>query len=284
MRVSEHFNLNLAEGSDIVNPLVTDVPNYESIDGQLFKNQNAGVQSATELKNGTIHAITRIVPDAQMITFTATSNFVAGDTFTVDGVQVSALTVSGEQLPTGAYVINSQVLAILKGTLLTVYGIGSEVADNALALNGHPDTYFGTKDEVKNAIATADAATVIADRLDAIKPKLLWTNTTPDAAFLPQNITIPNLSEYDYIEVYANYNTSSPNSYGHYNKSLKGKGGNLERINPANYAPYGTAGVHRAYTVNGDTISFTECTSGYTGNYEVKNDNIIPFQIYGGKY
>ena len=114
MRESEHFNLNLVEGTDIVNPLVTDVPNYESIDEQMFKNQNAGVQNATELKSGTVHAITRLVPDAQMITFTATSNFTAGDTFTVDGIQVSALTVSGEQLPTGAYVINSQVLCVLK--------------------------------------------------------------------------------------------------------------------------------------------------------------------------
>ena len=177
MRESEHFNLNLVEGSDIVNPLVTDVPNYESIDAQLFKNQNAGVQNATELKSGTVHAITRLVPDAQMITFTATSNFVAGDTFTVDGIQVSALTVSGEQLPTGAYVINSQVLAILKGTLLTVYGVGSETADNALKLNGHPDTYFGTKESVDNAIATANAANELVNELnnslDELKRKVL---------------------------------------------------------------------------------------------------------------
>ena len=158
MRESEHFNLFLAEGSDIVNPLVQDVQNYEAIDGQMFKNQNAGVQNATELKNGTVHAITRNVPDAQFITFTATSNYTAGETFTVDGIQVSALTVSGETLPTGAYVINSQVLCVLKGTLLTVYGVGSEVADNSLALNGHPDTYFGTKEEVDNAIDTANAA------------------------------------------------------------------------------------------------------------------------------
>ena len=158
MRESEHFNLFLAEGSDIVNPLVQDVPNYEVIDGQMFKNQNAGVQNATELKSGTVHAITRVVPDAQFITFTATSNYTAGETFTVDGIQVSALTVSGETLPTGAYVINSQVLCVLKGTLLTVYGVGSEVADNSLALNGHPDTYFGTKEEVDNAIDTANAA------------------------------------------------------------------------------------------------------------------------------
>ena len=166
MRESEHFNLNLVEGSDIVNPLVTDVPNYEKIDNQLFKNQNSGVQNATELKSGTVHAITRLVPDAQMITFTATSNFTAGDTFTVDGIQVSALTVSGEHLPTGAYVINSQVLAILKGTLLTVYGVGSDIADNALALNGHPDTYFGTRESVDNAIETANAADELVNKIN----------------------------------------------------------------------------------------------------------------------
>ena len=183
MRESEHFNLNLVEGSDIVNPLVTDVPNYESIEEQMFKNQNAGVQNATELKTGTVHAITRLVPDAQMITFTATSNFVAGDTFTVDGIQVSALTVSGEQLPTGAYVINSQVLAILKGTLLTVYGIGSEVADNALALNGHPDTYFGTKEDVNNAIDTANAANELVNEVN----NSLTTWTTSDDLVIQYN-------------------------------------------------------------------------------------------------
>lgn len=170
MRESEHFNLFLAEGSDIVNPLVQDVQNYETIDEQMFKNQNAGVQNATELKNGTVHAITRIVPDAQFITFTATSNYTAGDTFTVDGIQVSALTVGGETLPTGAYVINSQVLCVLKGTLLTVYGVGSKVADNSLALNGHPDTYFGTKEDVDNAIDTANAANELVNAVnDSLK-------------------------------------------------------------------------------------------------------------------
>ena len=284
MRESVHFNLNLVEGTDVVNPLVTDVPNYESIDEQMFKNQNAGVQNATELKNGTIHAITRLVPDAQMITFTATSNFVAGDTFTVDGIQVSALTVGGEQLPTGAYVINSQVLAILKGTLLTVYGIGSDVADNALALNGHPDTYFGTKDEVENAIATADAAKIIAERLDALKPKLLWTNNTPNVTFPAQSITIPNLSEYDFIEVYTNYHTTAPDGSGCYTKSLKGKGGSLSLAGANSTVSYGATNIVRSYNVNGDTISFTDCSMSYTGHYEVVNESIVPYKIYGGKY
>lgn len=284
MRESEHFNLFLAEGSDIVNPLVQDVPNYEVIDLQMFKNQNAGVQNATELKSGTVHAITRNVPDAQFITFTATSNYTAGETFTVDGVQVSALTVGGETLPTGAYVINSQVLCVLKGTLLTVYGVGSKEADNALALNGHPDTYFATKEEVDNANETANAAKILADALNELKPKLLWTNPDPSVAFPAQTITIPNLSEYDYIEVYANKKATAPNANGVYSKALKGKGGNLSLAGANSYVSYGASSEIRVYSVSGNTISFTDCSFCYTGHYEVINDELIPYQIYGGKY
>lgn len=224
MRESEHFNLNLVEGSDIVNPLVTDVPNYESIDNQMFKNQNAGVQNATELKNGTVHAITRNVPDAQMITFTAASNFVAGDTFTVDGIQVSALTVSGETLPTGAYVINSQVLCVLKGTLLTVYGVGSEVADNSLALNGHPDTYFGTKEEVDTAINTANAANELVNEVKNSLDEKLLGFTFSNSFF--------NIKSQKIVK---NGNVVSIYLYGTYVKGLK--------ANMAYFIPIGTPGL-----------------------------------------
>lgn len=254
MRTSEHFNLNLVEGSDIVNPLVTDVPNYESIDAQMFKNQNSGVQNATELKSGTVHAITRSVPDAQMITFTATSNFVAGDTFTVDGIQVSALTVSGEQLPTGAYVINSQVLAILKGTLLTVYGIGSEVADNSLALNGHPDTYFGTKEDVDNAIDTANAANNLVNEL----------NNSLDAKLLGFTFS-NNFFNIKSQKVVKNGNVFSIYLYGTYVRELK--------ANKAYFIPIGTTGLNlqgvgMAKSTSGesdDSLAFT-CNIYIEGN------------------
>lgn len=282
MRESEHFNLNLVEGTDIVNPLVTDVPNYESIDAQMFKNQNAGVQNATELKNGTIHAITRLVPDAQMITFTATSNFVAGDTFTVDGIQVSALTVSGEQLPTGAYVINSQVLAILKGTLLTVYGIGSDVADNALALNGHPDTYFGTKDEVDNAINTANASASLAESVANKGLKLLWENLNPNTDFEAQNIVL-NSSDYDYLMIFFKRGVSSEAGLN-CEFTLKGKATSLHEI---------TTSTSSYITVNTRTIAYTSDTvlsasdnqQQRTGSIREKNNSAtIPYSIYGGKF
>ena len=62
------------------------------------------------------------------------------------------------------------VLAVIMVCTITmavtvVGGIGSDVADNALALNGHPDTYFGTKDEVNNAIDTANASNELVNEL-----------------------------------------------------------------------------------------------------------------------
>ena len=90
MRNTTHYNLNIVEGTDIVNPLVVDNPNYEAIDEAMWNNAVTGIPLATELKGGTIHAITRSNREASMFRFVATSDFVAGETFTVDGVQVTA--------------------------------------------------------------------------------------------------------------------------------------------------------------------------------------------------
>lgn len=165
MRLSDNFDLNLVEGSDVVNLLTQMNPNTEKIDEQMFKNQNAGVQSATELLTGTVHAITRSVPDASMIRFTAVSRFTAGDTFTVDGVQVSALLPSGEQLADGAFIIGSEVLCVLKGTLLTVFaGAGAvAMAQDSQKLGGELPEYYATKQEVDSALATATSAGSLAE-------------------------------------------------------------------------------------------------------------------------
>lgn len=249
MRESEHFNLFLAEGSDIVNPLVQDVQNYENIDTQMFKNQNAGVQNATELKNGTVHAITRNVPDAQFITFTATSNYTAGETFTVDGVQVTALTVSGETLPTGAYVINSQVLCVLKGTLLTVYGVGSAVADNSLALNGHPDTYFGTKEEVDNAIDTANSANVLVNEING-------------------NLTNPTKLATEDIKNKTNTTIVFPVTYDNYKQLIVRIGCNDTRGQQCTFLyPYiGVNGFSLNWALEGDFSAYSYKIEGFLKN------------------
>lgn len=121
MTATTYYNLNIVEGTDIVNPLIVDNPNYEKIDETMHNNAVAGVTLATEIANATVHAITRENSECSVIRFIATSVWKAGDTATVDGVPVTALLPSGETLPDGAYVINANVLCILTGTNLTIY-------------------------------------------------------------------------------------------------------------------------------------------------------------------
>ena len=136
MTTTTYYNLNIVEGTDIVNPLIVDNPNYEKIDATMHNNAVAGVTLATEIANATVHAITRENSECAVIRFIATSEWKAGDTVTVDGVPVTALLPSGETLPDGAYVINANVLCILTGTNLTIYAERKKVENaNDIAYN-----------------------------------------------------------------------------------------------------------------------------------------------------
>lgn len=136
MTTTTYYNLKIVEGTDIVNPLIVDNPNYEKIDETMHNNAVSGVTLATEIANATVHAITRENSDCSVIRFIATSAWKAGDTATVDGVPVTALLPSGETLPDGAYVINANVLCILTGTNLTIYAERKKVENaNDIAFN-----------------------------------------------------------------------------------------------------------------------------------------------------
>lgn len=136
MTTTTYYNLNIVEGTDIVNPLIVDNPNYEKIDETMHNNAVSGVTLATEITNATVHAITRENSECAVIRFIATSNWKAGDTATVDGVPVTVLLPSGETLPDGAYVINANVLCILTGTNLTIYAERKKVENaNDIAYN-----------------------------------------------------------------------------------------------------------------------------------------------------
>ena len=122
MQYTNHYNLNLPEGSDIVNPLVQDNPNYTAIDTALYDNKVRTVGNATEIKSGTVHAITRSDSDIDVMKFTATGDWITGDTMTVDGTPVSVYLQDGTAPLTGAYVINTEVIAAISGSRVTLYG------------------------------------------------------------------------------------------------------------------------------------------------------------------
>ena len=150
-RTTTNYGWNISEGSDLVNPLTDIFPNFESLDTDLKGVSDSAIGTATELKTGTVHALTRDDTSRDVFKFTATSNFTAGDTFTVDAEQVSALTTSGEQLTTGCYIIGSEVLVAKKGTLLTFYI--SNVITDASTLEGHSASYFAAASDLADTDA-----------------------------------------------------------------------------------------------------------------------------------
>ena len=150
MKTTTNYGYKQYEGSDIFNPLTVEAQNIQNIDTNMGKNRDAAVQLATEIKSGTVHAITRSAPGAPVIRFVATSDWSQGDTCTVDGTQVSTLLPTGETLPAGAWKINSNVLAVLTGTLLTVFttaptGGGADI--DATTLQGHGPEYFMSRED-----------------------------------------------------------------------------------------------------------------------------------------
>ena len=146
-RTTTNYGLNISEGTDLVNPLTDIFPNFETLDSDLKDVSDSAVGSATELLTGTVHALTRADSDRDIFTFTATSNFEAGETFTLDGVQVTALTPDGQTLSTGCYIIGSEVLCAVKGTLVTFYVNPSKALDSD-KLDGHDSSYFATDSDL----------------------------------------------------------------------------------------------------------------------------------------
>ena len=170
---TDNYNLIICDGTDVVNPLTQIFPNFSDLDDILRNIANTGITTATELVTGTVHALTRSDANVSVFRFQATSNFTSGETFTVDGAQVTALDVSGETLKTGAYIVGSMVLCELRDTLLTVYVSGGSDADT---LEGHPASYFATATGLSTVDGKANANKIL---IDGIEDELTPTVTTP---------------------------------------------------------------------------------------------------------
>ena len=180
MTQTTNYGLNVVEGSDTVNLLTQMNPNTEKIDAQMKTNEDHGIQEATELFTSTVHAITRLKPGAKVFRFTAVSNYTAGETFTVDGVQVTALLTSGEALTTGSFIIGSEVICALRDTLLTVFvnaGTAS-IAKNAEKLGGELPSYYGTAENVATAVDNAGTALETANAVSGAVGNLSALTTT----------------------------------------------------------------------------------------------------------
>ena len=172
MNTTTNYGLKQYEGTDLFNPLTVENVNMGDIDTAMKAISDHSVGAATELTTGTVHAITRADADRNVFLFVATSNFTAGDTFTLDGNQVSALTPDGQQLATGSYVIGSSVLCALHDTLITVY-VNPAKAKDADMLDGHDSSYYATDSDLDTVAGTIQA---VSDKVGTA----VLTTTAPD--------------------------------------------------------------------------------------------------------
>lgn len=174
MNTTTNYGLKLYEGTDLFNPLTVENVNAGDIDTAMKAISDHSVGAATELTTGTVHAITRADADRNVFLFVATSNFTAGDTFTLDGNQVSSLTPDGQQLATGSYVIGSSVLCALHDTLITVY-VNPAKAKDADMLDGHDSSYYATDSDLDTVAGTIQA---VSDKVGTA----VLTTTAPDCS------------------------------------------------------------------------------------------------------
>lgn len=135
MQNTSNYNLNIVEGTDIVNIPVQLNPNFQTIDAEMFKNKQGSTGTATEVVTGSVHAIVRANTDADIFRFTATGNWASGDTMTVDGSAVTVHLTDGTAPAAGAYVIGAEVVAVINNTLVTLISSSAPVDPGVTSFN-----------------------------------------------------------------------------------------------------------------------------------------------------
>ena len=174
MQYTTNYNLGLVEGTDLVNPLTQMNPNFSDLDTIIKGVSDKTVTTATEITVGTVHGLTRANTSANVFQWTATANFTTGDTFTVDGVTVTALKTDGTVLQTGEYIIGAAVLAILDGTRLTIF-VAPKVSQSASDVT-YDNTQSGLSatdiqdavDEVAASVNTLDGTVTAMNTISTI--------------------------------------------------------------------------------------------------------------------
>lgn len=194
MTNTPNYQLKKVEGGDLFNPLTQINPNWDDIDEAMKANQQAGVTNATHNKSGTLHAIVRSTAGVPVLRFTATGDFRTGDTFTVDGQNVTARLPDGSSLPDYAFRINSNIIAIQAGGVLTIVTNGASVD-----LEGYMETsdYVGSGATGKvHAAEVADAATSATSANNATN-----LNGQPASYYAAQSALAPMIQNVTAIQV-----------------------------------------------------------------------------------
>lgn len=196
MLQTTNYGLKQYEENDLMNPFIVDNANMATIDGAMKANSDAAISTATELKTGTVHAITRTNGDAAVFRFTATSNYESGDTFTVDNVQVTALLTDGTPLGTGCYNIGAEVLCSLSGTRLTVFVQRGSVAiaTDSERLGGELPAYYAKDSDMQRAEQDIELAMGAARTANDNIDEMYQFISSADEAFVTASVSTGTLN------------------------------------------------------------------------------------------
>ena len=181
MQYTTNYHLNRPEGTDIVNPLTIDNPNWDSVDAGMYANKQNCVQVAQVALQETTIAITRDKSKPATFRFIATMNYATNMTITVDGTSVTATMPDGSALNANAFRIGSNVLCSLNGTALTIYTnpsidvnavkttilqaifpVGSIYTNVSNSANPATTLGFGTWERVQGQFIVGASATIAA--------------------------------------------------------------------------------------------------------------------------
>ena len=162
MQTTTNYGFNIVEGTDIVNPLTQENPNWNSTDTILKAISDCTFNLATHYKSGNTHLITRDVstPGYNIIRFRATADWNEGDILSLDGVTQTVCFSNGETPGEGAFKTDNYVLLFKFGTRTRVTMFAS------------PTKYLPTASEV-----TTTGGDSVQDYIDGTKFKNLETWT-----------------------------------------------------------------------------------------------------------
>lgn len=118
---------------------ITDVTEYQQV-GSIFGADDVNCACVLECnytKNGTVHALTTANLLSENIKFFATAPFGRGDTFTLNGVAVTARTTDGKALDSNFFIANTIVECFRKDDILYFGSSGKSIVDDTTGVAYH---------------------------------------------------------------------------------------------------------------------------------------------------
>lgn len=188
-QTTTNYGLYKPEATDTYNHLVYDNPNMDTIDAAMKDNADHAIDNASCIKSGTVHSVTRTNSSCNFFKFTATGDWNTGDTMNVDGTPVSVFLPNGKAPLDNAYVINSEVIAAIQGSRVTLY-CPAEQAANEVPYDNTGSGLTATDvndaiDELKTLLNTTYATIGIMNTVSALSGSVIdaFTNVT----YFPNN-------------------------------------------------------------------------------------------------